>query len=211
MLLFDAPLTFQEFMADEELPLATVFRETLKFLAGRPDAVLFGAQAVNAYTDTPRMTADVDVLTTDADALAEQLRAHLADTFHIAVRVREGSAPGQLRVYQLRKPKNRHLIDVRGTAVLPPFVEVEGVRVVVPVDLVVMKLTSLLARRDRPKGGTDLTDIQRLLLARPELRVASGPVDARLVELGATAAVVALWHEVLARPLEPDEDDGDGA
>src|SRR5438309_2003555 len=89
VLQFDAPLTFREFMTHEELPLATVFREILLFLGQRRDALLFGAQAVNAYCETERMTHDIDVLSTEAAALAEALRAHLADRFHIAVRVRE--------------------------------------------------------------------------------------------------------------------------
>jgi hypothetical protein len=46
MLGFDSPLTFREFMTDEPLPLAVLFREVLLFVGARPDAVLFGSQAV---------------------------------------------------------------------------------------------------------------------------------------------------------------------
>src|SRR5829696_9204088 len=107
-------------MTHEELPLATVFREVLQFLVDRPDAVLFGAHAVNAYCDPERMTQDVDVLSTRAPALAEELRTHLADRLQMAARVRE-VIPGEgFRAYQIKKPANRHLVDVRQTVALPP-------------------------------------------------------------------------------------------
>src|SRR6266511_1776768 len=90
LLMFDAgALTFQEFMMREPLPLATIQNAVLEFLRGRDDAVVFGAQAVNAYVGEPRMTQDVDLLSTRAAELAEELRAHLTDKFHVAVRVRE--------------------------------------------------------------------------------------------------------------------------
>ena len=73
----------------EPLPLARIQDAVLEFLRHRDDAALFGAQAVNAYVDEPRMTQYVDILSTRAAELAEELRKHLADTFKIAVRVRE--------------------------------------------------------------------------------------------------------------------------
>ena len=50
----------------EPLPLATIHDAVLEFLRGRDDAVLYGAQAVNAYVKEPRMTQDVDVASTRA-------------------------------------------------------------------------------------------------------------------------------------------------
>ena len=113
MIGFDAPLSCREFMTHEDVPLAAVFHEVLTFLAGRSDAVLFGAQAVNAYCATERMTHDIDVLSTDAAGLAADLRACLAERFHLAMRVREVVEAKGFRVYQLRQPTNRHLVDVR--------------------------------------------------------------------------------------------------
>ena len=55
-------ISFQEFMTREPLPLATIQSAVLEFLRGRKDAVLFGAQAVNAYVREPRMIQDVDLL-----------------------------------------------------------------------------------------------------------------------------------------------------
>lgn len=135
MLLSDAPLTLREFTTDEPVPLATIFREILSLLATSGDSVVFGAHAVNAYCEPERMTAGIDVLSTDAAQLAEDLRALLSDRFHIAVRVRE-VVQGSFRVYQLRKPKNRHLATVRQVSQLPPFREIERVRVVDLAELV---------------------------------------------------------------------------
>src|SRR5438477_4449556 len=84
----DGSLTLREFAMKEPLPLAKIQDAVLGFLRNRDDAVLFGAQAVNAYLDEPRMSQDVDILSTRAAELAEELRSHLADTFHIAVRIR---------------------------------------------------------------------------------------------------------------------------
>ena len=43
----------------EPLPLSRIQEAVLEFLQGRDDAVLFGAQAVNAYVNEPRATQDV--------------------------------------------------------------------------------------------------------------------------------------------------------
>ena len=52
--------------------------------------------------------------------IAEEIRAHLAARFRIAVRVREIAQGRGFRVYQIRKPGNRYLVDVRAVAALPP-------------------------------------------------------------------------------------------
>lgn len=44
-------LTFREFVMHETLPLSKIHQAVLEFLQGREDAVLFGAQAVNAYVE----------------------------------------------------------------------------------------------------------------------------------------------------------------
>ena len=74
---------------NEALPLSTVHNAVLEFLRDRDDVVVFGAQAVNAYVDEPRMTQDIDLMSPRAEALAEEIRQHLSQRFHIAVRVRE--------------------------------------------------------------------------------------------------------------------------
>src|SRR5437763_13110449 len=85
----DGSLTFREFIMREPLPLATIHDAVLEFLRGRDDAVLFGAQAVNAYVDESRMTQDVDILSTRAEELVQEIRTFLNHRFHIDVRDRE--------------------------------------------------------------------------------------------------------------------------
>ena len=71
----------------EQLPLASIHEAVLEFLRLRDDAVVFGAQAVNAYVGEPRMSQGIDLVSTHAAELAEELREHLSERFHIAVRV----------------------------------------------------------------------------------------------------------------------------
>src|SRR6267378_6514215 len=113
-------LTFREFAMREPLPLATIHDAVLEFLRGRDDAALFGAQAVNAYVSESRMTQDVDIVSTRAEELAQELCHFLNKRFHIAVRVRTVREGLGYRVYQVKKPANRHLADVRPVAELPP-------------------------------------------------------------------------------------------
>src|ERR1700693_1842324 len=99
----DGALTFREFVRREPLPLAQIHDAVLEFLRGRDDAVLYGAQAVNAYVKEPRMTQDVNVASTRAPELAEELRVYLNRRFHIAVRVRTVRDGLGYRVYPSRK------------------------------------------------------------------------------------------------------------
>lgn len=208
-MLGDGALTFQEFAMREPLPLATIHRAVLDCLRGVDDAVLFGAQAVNAYVDEPRMTQDVDIVSPRAAELAEQLRNCLAAQFHIAVRVREIGEGRSYRLYQIQKPKNRHLVDVRSVAALPPARRISEVLVVVPEELVASKLIAYQRRQGTPKSGTDWRDLAVLLLAFPELKANFGPVRDRLEAAGAEPAVLAAWENLVSRPIRADEDEGE--
>ena len=136
----DGALAFQEFAMSESLPLATVHDVVLDYLRGRDDAVLQGAQAVNAYVDEPRMTQDVEILALRAEEFAQGLRQFLNDRFHIAVRVRNIRDGLGFRLYQIRKPKNRHLVDVRSIENLPPNQSISDILVLTPVELVASKV-----------------------------------------------------------------------
>lgn len=208
MLLADAPLTFREFVTHEEIPLATIFREVMEFLTDRSDAVLFGAHAVNAYCDPERMTQDVVLLSTRAAGLAEDLRERLGEQLHVAARVREVIPGRGFRVYQLRKSSNRHLVDVRQTDALPSSQRFGRIQVIAPVELIAMKVMSLVHRAGRPKAGTDLVDVQRLLLAFPELKSEAGPVTTQLRNMSAGGEILSRWCEIVHAPIEPDEDEG---
>ena len=77
--------------------------------------------AVNAYIDERRMTEDVDIVSPRGEELAEELRRYLGERFHITVLVRSVRDGIGYRLYQIVKPKNRHLADVRPVDVLPSF------------------------------------------------------------------------------------------
>jgi hypothetical protein len=202
----DGSLTFQEFIMREPLPLATIHAAVLEFLRGRQDAVLFEAQAVNAYVDEPRMTQDVDVLSPRPQDLAEELRQKLHDQFQIAVRTRETGDGNDFRIYQVRKPKNRHLVDIRGIDELPPHQSIDDVLVVTPTELIARKVLSIVGRPKTAKGAIDIGDLRRLLLAYPDLKTADGPVAKRLVELKATVAVLARWKSLAAEEILSDDE-----
>src|SRR5437588_4290349 len=169
-------LTFEEFAMREPLPLATIHDAVLEFLRGRDDAVLFGAQAVNAYVNESRMTQDVDIMSPRAEELAEELRAFLNKRFHIAVRVRRVREGLGYRIYQVQKPENRHLVDIRPVAELPPAKQVKKVLVVTPPELIAGKVSAWVRRRGKPKAGSDWRDLAVLLLTFPELKREEGPV-----------------------------------
>jgi hypothetical protein len=129
----DGALSFREFAMREMLPLSTIQDALLlEFLRGRDDAVLCGAQAVNAYVKLSRSTEDVDIMSTRAQVLAEEIRAFLNERFHIAVRVRTVHGGIGYQVHQFRKPENRHLVDVRPMDAFPAHQRVRKVLVLTP-------------------------------------------------------------------------------
>jgi hypothetical protein len=201
-------LTFQEFIMSEALPLATIQEAVLEFLRGRDDAVVFGAQAVNAYVPEPRMSQDIDLLSTRAAELAEELRAHLADQFHIAVRVREVAGGRGFRIYQIQKTGNRHLVDIRLVSSLPPAKRISEVLVASPEELIALKVIAYHLRRGQPKSGTDWRDVAMLLLTFPELKSNDGLVTERLKIENAGEDVMNLWSDLVKQAIQStDEDD----
>src|ERR1700704_265293 len=112
-------LTFEEFAMREQLPLATIHDAVLEFLRGRDDAVVFGDQDVNAYVGEARMSQDIGLISTRAVELAEELREYLSERFHITVRESVISAGKGYRLFQVHKPRNRHLVDLRPADSLP--------------------------------------------------------------------------------------------
>jgi hypothetical protein len=201
-------LTFQEFIMSESLPLATIQEAVLEFLRGRDDAVVFGAQAVNAYVPEPRMSQDIDLLSTRAAELAEELRAHLSDKFHVAVRVREVADGRGYRIYQIQKTGNRHLVDIRLVQSLPPSQRISQVLVAAPEELIALKVIAYHQRRGQPKSGTDWRDVAMLLLTFPELKSTDGLVTERLKAESAGEDVMNLWSDLVKQAIQStDEDD----
>jgi hypothetical protein len=199
-------LTFEEFAMREPIPLATIHDAVLEFLRGRDDAVVFGAQAVNAYVGEPRMSQDIDLISTRATELAEELRDYLSSRFHIAVRVRVIGADKGFRLFQVQKPRNRHLVDLRAVDSLPNTERIEDVLVVSPPELIAQKVISYHGRRGQPKAGTDWRDLAMLLLTFPELKKEEGAVSEALRSRGAKDEVLQTWRELVAQHLvEPDD------
>jgi len=249
-MLQEGALTFREFAMNEPLPLATVHDAVMEFLQGRDDAALYGAQAVNAYVDQPRMTQDVDLLSTRAAALAEEIREFLAGRFPIAIRVRTVAGGAAYRLYQLRgkkgsgafsaqhppgrsegkkgsgafsaqhppgrsgkrlltpfSPKNRHLVDIRHVAELPPCNRFEQILVLAAPELIAHKVVSMTSRWKTPKGLIDGADLRRLLLCFPELRAEEGPVREILQAMGAPERALDAWRQLLREDIAPDDDE----
>src|SRR5260370_39701137 len=202
-------LTFEEFAMREQLPLATIHDAVLEFLRGRDDAVVFGAKAVNAYVGEPRMSQDIDLVSTRAVELAEELREYLSERFHIAVRVRVIGAGKGYRLFQIQKPRNRHLVDLRTVEALPHAERIEDVLVTSPPDLIAQKVISYHARRGQPKAGTDWRDLAMLLLTFPELKKEQGAVSGALRSLKADEDVMKTWSELVAQEIVESEDDGE--
>jgi hypothetical protein len=200
-------LTFQEFIMQEPLPLATIQNAVLQFLRNRDDVVVFGAQAVNAYVSEPRMTQDIDLLSPRASELAEELRAYLNQHFHIAVRIREIGEGRGYRLYQVQKSGNRHLVDLRHVKTLPMAHRIEEILIMAPAELIASKVISYYQRRGKPKSGTDWRDVAMLLLKFPELKSASSLVVDCLIASEANAEILAVWQEIVAMEIQPEDDE----
>ena len=191
----------------ERLPLATIQNAILHFLRNRDDVVVFGAQAVNAYVGEPRMTQDIDLLSPRAQELAEELRAYLSEQFHIAVRIRTVGEGHGYRLYQVQKSGNRHLVDLRAVKNLPLAHRIEQVLIMAPVELIASKVISYYHRRGKPKAGTDWRDLAMLLLKFPELKSNSSAVADSLVASRANPAILAVWQEIVATEIKPEDDE----
>jgi hypothetical protein len=203
----DGALTFREFAMREPYPLAVIHDAVLEFLRGRDDAVLYGAQAVNAYVSESRLTQDVDIASTRAKSLAEEIRRYLNGKFHIAARVRTVRDGLGYRIYQVRKPENRHLVDVRPVEELPPHQRIQEVLVVTPPELIANKVTAYTARAGKPKAGTDWRDVAMLLLTFPDLKTVEGPVAEALRSAGVEREVFNTWKKLVAQEILPEDED----
>ena len=191
----------------EQLPLSTIHDAVLEFLRGPDDAVVFGAQAVNAYVSEPRMSQDIDLVSTRAAELAEELREYLSERFHIAVRVPLIGAGKGYRLFQIQKPRNRHQVDVRNAGFLPHAERIEEVLVMSPPELIAHRVIAYHERRGQPKAGTDWRDLAMLLLTFPELKKEQGAVSEALESIGVKGDVMQTWRVLVAQKLvEPDDD-----
>lgn len=206
-MLVDTGLTFHEWATNEPLPKGVIQQAVIDFLEGREDAAVFGAMAVNVYIDERRMTEAVDIISPRAKEFAEELRQHLNEKFHIAVRVRSVRDGIGFRLYQLAKPKNRHLVDVRPTDSLPSVERIDGVLIVTPPEVIAGKVMSCIRRKGKPKSFTDRRDLAHMLLKFPEYKVAHGEIEQRLRAQGADEKVLAFWQQIVSEEIVAEEDD----
>jgi hypothetical protein len=210
-MLVDAGLTFREYARKDPLPKGIIQQAVIDFLENREDAMICGAMAVNAYVDERRMTEDVDIMSQRPPELAEQLRLHLDERFYIDVRVRSIREGIGYRLDQVAKPKNRHLVDVRPCELLPSVERIDGILVVTPPEVIAGKVISCVRRKGKPKSYTDRRDLAHMLLRFPELKVKNGDVQQRLMALEANGEALALWRELVADNILPEEDDDEFA
>ena len=202
-------INFREVAMKEPLPLVTIQNAVIEFLRGRNDVALFGAQAVNVYVSEPRATQDVDLISVQAVELAEELREHLSQLFHIAVRVREIKDGLGYRLFQLQKSGNRHLVDIRGVEAIPQARIIDDIQVLSPAELIASKVISADQRRGKSKSFTDRRDLIVLLLAFPELKCDPGLVTDCLIRGQATPGATVLWRELVAQEIAPETEDDD--
>lgn len=202
-------LTFREFIVKESLPLSTIHEGVFEFIRGRDDVTVFGAHAVNAYIDEPRMTRDIDLMSLSAEKFCGELREHLSKRFHIAVRVRNVSSGKGHRLYQIQKSGNRHLVDIRSVETMPATRRIGQIQVVAPPHLIAEKVVAYSNRRGSPKSGTDWRDIAMLLLGFPELKNDPEPVTEALRTMGAGPDALAIWLELRRQDIREDSDEED--
>jgi hypothetical protein len=207
LMLINDGLTFREIVMKDPMPIGVIQQSVVDFLKHRQDAAIYGAMAVNAYTDERRMTEDVDIISARAKAFAEELRQHLGEQLHIAVRVRSVREEIGFRLYQVLKPKNRHLVDVRSVDVMPAIQLIDEVPVLTPAEVIAGKVISCVRRKGKPKSFTDRRDLAHMLLRFPELKTEGGMVEQRLESLRASEEAMALWRQLVAEEILAEEDD----
>jgi hypothetical protein len=179
----------------------------LEFLRRRDDVVVFGATAVNAYVAEARMTQDIDLMSPRAAELAEEMRAHLSERFHIAVRVRVFGEGKGYRLFQIQKTGNRHLVDVRFIESLPRAQRIEDILVISPPELIARKVIAYHSRSKQPKGFSDMRDLAMLFLTFPELKSESGAVNDALKSIGVLGEELDTWRELVSKEIEAPNDD----
>ena len=141
------------------------------------------------------------------EAFSEELCKHLHDELNIAVRVRGVASGKGYRIYQLRTPTNRHLVDIRQVETLPAFQLIDDIRVVEPVALLALKVISMTERPHTPKGLTDQADLMRLLITFPQYKCIDSPVVEVLKRHSAKAIAYTAWSNLVAQEIQPDEED----
>ena len=196
-------ITLHEVNQPMEVSLSEIHRSILTRLQNRPDLVVFGAYAVNAYLKPQdvRMTADINIQALQGKSLASDISQYLPQKFYIATRIREIGDGKAWRIYQILKSGNRNLVDIRQVETLPNFEVINDLQILAPLELIEAKVMSAYARQQQPKGFSDLRDLYSLMLTFPELvdRIQLKSQNEKLLEF---------WQSLQSQDINlPDPDD----
>lgn len=115
----------------------------------------------------------------------------------------------KMRVVQIQKQGNRHLVDLHPVESLPLARRIEQVLVMAPAELIASKVISYYQRRGKPKAGTDWRDLALLLLQFPDLKHESSLVFNCLQAAGATAPILLVWQELAAMEIVAEDDESE--
>ena len=111
-----------------------------------------------------------------------------------------------LRIYQVRKEVDRHLVNVRAVENFPETQTVEEIQILSPVELIASKVISFQSRYGKPKSWTDRRDLAVLLLRFPELKV---KVSETLKAQNVSKAVLKTWAEISSQDFQLEDEDED--
>ena len=142
----------------------------------------------------------------NAKQFTQELRNYLGERFRIAVRVRSVGQGKGYRLFQVQKPHNRCLVDVRSVETLPSAQRIADVLVMAPAELIASKVMAYYRRRGQPKSGTDWRDLTILILTFPEFKRDPNPVADCLRTAGADPAVLTLWREFAAQEIHSEDE-----
>ena len=183
---------------NETVSISLIQEAVLEFMQDRDDAIVFGAPAVNAYVDEPRMSQDVDIMALNAETLAEDIRSLLNDRFKMVVRVRSIANGRGLRIWYLpdsQTPKSpscqysqRGYCSVRSTRRTDFGAAASGI------DCAKTKIISMTSRSKMAKGMTDAADLRRLLITFSDLKVEHGAVSEVLNGKIVSSEVLETWR-----------------
>ncbi len=97
-------------------------------------------------------------------------------------------------------------MDLRSFEALPATQRIDSVLVLTPTNIIAGKVTTYHHRKGKPKAGTDWRDLAHLLLKFPELKIEEGPVKEQLEATGARPEVLAIWRQLVAEEILPEEE-----
>ena len=155
-------MTVETFIDNSKGPTRDdIHREVFAFLVNK-QAVIQGAYAVGHYTQVTqveRETRDLEIVSTYAQALAEELKKTLNKKLGLKIRVREKKI-----VYQVYETGQRHqtIVNIEKATILPAFVEASGLKIMERETLIERKERAAVSRGETIKVAYDRADLLAL-------------------------------------------------